>query len=163
MDVLVRTLIGISVASAAGFCVLGAARAPAFAASRADMAPAVVRTASPAPASRPAALEELRPGLWSIHADGPGALPRRICLDDPAKLVQVRHSETAACSRMVIASAAHEATIHYSCPGAGWGRTSLRVDSATSVRIDTQGIADNAPFAYQATARREGECPTALR
>jgi hypothetical protein len=108
------------------------------------------------------ALDGVSPGLWSVQDEESGGMIRRLCLGDPANLVQVRHAG-ASCSRMVIASAPHEATIQYSCPGNGWGRTSLRVDSATSVRIDTQGIADNAPFAYQAVARREGDCPASSR
>jgi len=154
--VVFRTAVCVSAAGLAAIMALDAGSgAPSSVVARpvAPAAPAVMRAR---------ALDGVRPGLWSVRDDGPGGTIHRLCLDDPAKLVQVRHSD-AACSRMVIASAPREATIHYSCPGNGWGRTSLRVDSATSVRIDTQGIADNAPFAYQAVARREGECPAGLR
>ncbi|MBU3076743.1 hypothetical protein [Sphingomonas quercus] len=157
--VVFRTAIGLSVAGFIGLTALGAgSSAPASVAERAAVAPAPVRMA----AMRAPVLDEVRPGMWSVQDDGPGGAIHRLCLDDAAKLVQVRHSD-AACSRMLIASGAHEVTIHYSCPGNGWGRTSLRIDSPTSVRIDTQGIADNAPFAYQAVARREGDCSTGLR
>ena len=59
---------------------------------------------------------------------------------------------------MVIGSDAGGATIHYSCPGAGWGRTTIKVSTPRAVSIDTQGIADNAPFAFTSQARRVGEC-----
>ncbi len=120
---------------------------------RATPVPTVVAT----PTASPGALDGVKPGLWTLTPDEPGAVPQRLCVGDPAMLIQVQHAGVP-CSRLVIADSGHGATIHYSCPGAGWGRTSLRVVSATDVSIDTQGIAANAPFAYRATARREGEC-----
>lgn len=97
----------------------------------------------------------LEPGLWQLQ--GGGQPPRKICLGDVAPLVQLRHAD-ATCSRLVIADEHGGATVHYSCPGAGWGRTTLKVVTPRSVTIDTQGIADNAPFAFTADARRTGEC-----
>lgn len=112
--------------------------------------------AAPRPAS--SALDALRPGMWQVRTLGvKEAPPLLLCVADPATLVQLRH-RAAACSRLVISNAAHDTTVHYSCPGAGWGRTSLRVESAAQVMIDTQGIADNAPFAFKAEARRTGAC-----
>ncbi|RYE91241.1 MAG: hypothetical protein EOO78_30685 [Oxalobacteraceae bacterium] len=102
-----------------------------------------------------AALDKVEAGLWEVHA--PGAPAHNICVADPAALTQVRHGG-AACARLVISDDASGATVHYSCRGAGWGRTSVRAASPTSVRIDTQGIADNAPFAFVAEARRIGAC-----
>ena len=114
-------------------------------------------TPGSAASASPAALSPLRPGLWTLRQAGAGQMPQRLCVSDPAQFIQVRHQGNV-CSRLVLADQGHDATIHYSCPGAGWGRTELRVESATSLRIDTQGIADNAPFAYRAEARRDGDC-----
>lgn len=107
-------------------------------------------------AASPAALGTVRPGMWTIRTEG-SSVPHRMCVQDPAMFIQVRH-QNSACSRLVLASAARDTTVHYSCPGAGWGRTELRVSSADELRIDTQGIADNAPFAYRAQAHRDGDC-----
>jgi hypothetical protein len=104
------------------------------------------------------AMEAVRPGLWSIHAldRGESDVPA-FCVADATRLLQFRHPGQT-CSRFVIADTPHVATIQYSCPGAGWGRTSVRVVSPGQLRLDTQGIADNAPFALAAEARRIGDC-----
>jgi len=48
--------------------------------------------------------------------------------------------------------------IHYSCPGNEFGRSTMTVITPRSLRIETQGISDNLPFAYVLQARRVGEC-----
>ena len=104
------------------------------------------------------AMNGVEPGLWSIHALEKGeADVAPYCVADPTRLLQFRHP-SANCTRLVITDTPRIATIQYSCPGAGWGRTSVRVVSPTMLRLDTQGIADNAPFALSAVARRLGDC-----
>ena len=104
------------------------------------------------------AMAGVEPGIWSIHALDRGETDvAPYCVADPTRLLQFRHPN-ATCSRYVIADTPRIATIQYSCPGAGWGRTSVRVISPTMLRLDTQGIADNAPFALSAVARRLGDC-----
>lgn len=115
---------------------------------------------APAMAQGLAAAGALQPGLWQIREEG--AAPRNICVADAAALVQVRHAGSP-CTRLVIANQPNSATVHYSCPGAGWGRTTLKAITPRSASIDTQGIADNAPFAFTADARRVGDCPSAGR
>jgi hypothetical protein len=104
------------------------------------------------------AMTTVEPGLWSIHAldRGEPDVPA-FCVADTTRLLQFRHPGQT-CSRFVIADTPHIATIQYSCPGAGWGRTSVRVISPDQLRLDTQGIADNAPFALAAEAKRVGDC-----
>jgi len=104
------------------------------------------------------ALTTVQPGLWTIHAldRGETDVPA-LCVTDAARLLQFRHPGQT-CSRFVIADTPHVATIQYTCPGAGWGRTSVRIISPGQLRLDTQGIADNAPFALSAEARRVGDC-----
>lgn len=106
------------------------------------------------------ALAMLQQGLWQLR--GEGEPTRTICVADPYALIQLRHKATA-CARLVIANQKSTATVHYSCPGAGWGRTTLRVETPRLATIDTQGIADNAPFAFKAEARRIGSCGERLR
>lgn len=109
-------------------------------------------------AQRVNAMATVEPGLWSIHAldRGEADVPP-YCVMDPTRLLQFRHPE-ANCSRLIIADTSRVATIQYTCPGAGWGRTSVRVISPTMLRLDTQGIANNLPFALAAEARRLGDC-----
>jgi hypothetical protein len=101
------------------------------------------------------ALAKLEPGRWQLsEADGAG---RSICVADPAALVQLEH-EGASCEQEVLASEAGGATVEYTCPGRGFGRTSIRIETPRLARIDTQGLADGSPFAYRVEARRVGAC-----
>ena len=103
------------------------------------------------------ALSTVQPGQWTLKSvDNPGE-NRSICLKDARSLLQIRHGG-AICSRFVIANDARETTVHYTCPGNGHGRTTLRVLSAKSVEIESQGIIDEQPFALMLEARRQGEC-----
>ncbi|KQX26376.1 hypothetical protein ASD39_03245 [Sphingomonas sp. Root50] len=102
-----------------------------------------------------AALNQLEAGLWQL--DVKGRSPRQICVADPISLVQVEH-EQLGCSRFVIANDPKSSTVHYSCQGAGWGRTTVRVETPRTAVIQTQGISRNAPFDYTVEARRIGPC-----
>ena len=124
---------------------------------------ALLAAAAPSPAAprRPAlsALDSLQPGMWRLRMlGGSTEAPRELCISDMRMLMQLHHGN-AACAMFVIANEARRSTLQYSCPGKGWGRTSVRLDTATVVQIDTQGIAANAPFAFVAEARRIGDCP----
>ncbi|MDX3884462.1 MULTISPECIES: DUF3617 domain-containing protein [Sphingomonadales] len=99
----------------------------------------------------------LEPGLWRLQPEGEA--PRNVCVADAGTLVQLRHPG-APCSRLVIDNRRTSATVHYSCPGSGWGRTTLKLLTPRSATIDTQGIAGNAPFSFTADAQRMGDCPT---
>jgi len=103
------------------------------------------------------ALLSVQPGLWDIRSrDNPEA-SRTLCMSDPKVLLQLRHPNNV-CSRFVIADDGHEATVQYSCPSGGSGRTTIRVETPRLVQIETQGIADQSPFAFSAEARRMGTC-----
>lgn len=100
-------------------------------------------------------LAKLEPGRWQLReADGAG---RSLCLADPAALVQLEH-EGVSCESEVLASEDGAATVEYTCPGRGFGRTSIRVETPRLARIDTQGFANGRPFAYRAEARKIGTC-----
>lgn len=104
------------------------------------------------------ALSRLEPGLWQIRAlDNDRARPRSICLGDATVLIQLEHRQIT-CSRLVITNSPKDLTVHYVCPYNGFGQTSLRIESPRLATLDTQGIANNAPFAYRAELRRLGEC-----
>lgn len=101
------------------------------------------------------ALRPLETGLWQF--DSPGRSPQQLCLVDPAILFQLAHNGPA-CRRFVIANAADEATVHYSCGAAGWGRTTIRVETPRLVQISTQGIKQRTPFAFKGAGRHVGDC-----
>lgn len=104
------------------------------------------------------AIAQLEPGLWQLRElGGGGARPQSICIADPQILLQVQHRNSP-CSRLVLENEAKGATVHYTCPANGFGRTSVRVETPRLAKIDTQGIVDSAPFAYRAEARRVGAC-----
>ena len=104
------------------------------------------------------ALGKLEPGLWQLRdLDSGSGRPEAICVADPNILMQLQHRNSP-CARLVIASEARAATVHYTCPAHGFGRTTLKVETSRLVQIETQGIIDNFPFAYRAEARRVGAC-----
>jgi len=106
-------------------------------------------------AAAPAVLSNAEPGLWEVSR--PGAQPSRICIADPLALAQLEHLK-GRCSRNVLREAGSTATVHYTCTGGGFGHSSLTVITPRSLRVETQGIADNAPFKYTFQARRVGNC-----
>lgn len=118
---------------------------------------AVMITLTPAAAQGPGALAKLEPGLWQVRMADSDDEPQAMCMADPAMLLQVQH-KNAPCSRVVLNTDAKGATVHYTCPANGFGRTSLRVETPRLAKIDTQGIMGSTPFAYRAEARKVGNC-----
>ena len=112
--------------------------------------------AQPAAPSQPM-LTRLEAGQWELRA---GAGPRisAICLGNPILLTQPRHAASASCTRDVVAADSDSMTVNYSCPGAGRGRTTIRVETPRLVQIDSQGLDHGMPFALRAEARRVGPC-----
>ncbi|HET9640389.1 MAG TPA: hypothetical protein VFP12_14410 [Allosphingosinicella sp.] len=101
------------------------------------------------------ALAKLERGRWQLR-DSAGQ-PRSICLADPTALIQLEH-EGLSCERETIASDKDGATVQYTCPGRGFGHTSIRIETPRVARIDTQGLVDGRPFSYRAEARKVGAC-----
>lgn len=114
------------------------------------------------PANAPvlAAISRIETGQWVLRSsDGGGT--RSICVSDPSALLQLQHLGTS-CSRFVIANDPKQSVIHYTCPGAGHGRTTLRVETPRLVQIDSQGVSRREPFAVQFEGRRTGPCSNKL-
>lgn len=119
---------------------------------------AAIPALADAPLAKPGVLASAKAivaGSWNVVFDD--GTSRRICLQDIEPLVQLAHAGPT-CGRLVITDQPGTATVHYSCPGMGWGRTSLLVETPRLVRINSQGIFGRAPFAFVAEARRVGEC-----
>lgn len=122
----------------------------------------VVATAAglPAAAQSPglAMLSTLERGQWQLRdRDDATAPARHLCLGDARQLLQLQH-DRAQCSRYVIEDQPRSVTVHYTCPGAGHGRTTIRKETGRLVQIDTQGIVNGAPFSMAYEARRIGQC-----
>ncbi len=114
------------------------------------------------PAQAPAlvALANIERGQWVLRSREDPSENRSVCIADPRSLLQIRHSG-ANCSRYVIESAAKTATVHYTCPGQGHGRTTIRVETGKLVQIESQGIVMGEPFAVALEGRKTGACGTA--
>jgi hypothetical protein len=124
-----------------------------------SLAACALAGASAVPAQAPslAMLDRLEKGSWQLRERGKDGVLQTICVGDARKLIQVYHPR-ASCSRYVIEDTPNAVTVHYTCPGAGHGRTSIRSETNRLVQIDTQGIAEGKPFSQAIEARRTGGC-----
>ena len=113
--------------------------------------------AAPAHAPQLAALMHIEVGQWQLKEGDATAAARSLCVTDPAVLLQLGHPG-AQCSRFVIADAPDGATVHYTCPGAGHGRTTITLETPRLLHLQTQGIAGGGPFDMDYEARRVGAC-----
>lgn len=111
--------------------------------------------ASAAQAPRLAALRAVAPGQWLLKEKGGES--RSLCVADPRALMQLEHGH-AQCSRFVVADAPRSATVHYTCPGAGHGRSTISLAGKERFRLETQGILDGAPFDTEYDGHRLGAC-----
>jgi len=103
-----------------------------------------------------AMLGTLARGEWTIkHRDG--SPDRKICLRSGQELIQLQHRETG-CNQFVVEDGVSRVTVQYTCPGNGYGRTSIRRETAALVQLETQGIHAGLPFQFLAEARRTGTC-----
>lgn len=102
------------------------------------------------------ALRSIEHGQWQLKEADDGSL-RNLCLKNAAMLLQLRHGG-AQCSHFVVENAPTKATIHYTCPGHGYGRTTVSVETPRLIRVETQGVLDGAPFANELEGRRTGTC-----
>ena len=114
-------------------------------------------TAVPAQAPSLAMLDRLEKGSWQLRERGKDAVLQTVCVGDARRMIQIQHPR-ATCSRYVIEDTPGSVTVHYTCPGAGHGRTTIRSETNRLVQIDTQGIADGKPFSQAIEARRTGGC-----
>ncbi len=103
-----------------------------------------------------AMLGTLAKGAWMIkYRDG--SPDRKICLRTGQELIQLRHRESG-CNQFVVEDGATKVTVQYTCPGNGYGRTSIRRETPALVQLESQGIEGGLPFQLVAEARRTGPC-----
>ena len=101
------------------------------------------------------ALRAIERGQWQL-TDATGRV-RKLCLTTPSTLVQIQHG-AAQCQHFVVENTPRSATIRYTCADHGHGRTTIVVESGKLLSLDTQGVADGAPFSEQFEGRRLGGC-----
>ena len=128
---------------------------------RAMIACAAFALTGAADAPQLVALSHLEPGQWTLRALDGRMSPRSICLGDVRVLLQLQHPG-ASCSRFIIANDPSMTIVHYTCPGAGHGRTEVRVETPRLMQIESQGIAANTPFDWTLEARHTGPCAPAM-
>lgn len=116
------------------------------------MAPALI-------AQRPslAMLDQLQPGQWEVRDRDLAGGRSRVCIESGRRLIQIRHMREV-CRSFTVLDTANAVTVHYTCPGNGYGQTSVRYESAQLVQLETQGIAQGLPFNFRAEVRRVGAC-----
>lgn len=103
-----------------------------------------------------AMLGSLTKGEWTVKQRG-GAPDRKICLKSGEELIQIKHRD-AGCNKFVVEDGDARVTVQYTCPGNGYGRTSIRRETGSLVQVESQGIHDGTPFQFIAEARRTGTC-----
>ncbi len=102
-------------------------------------------------------LENLDHGDWDLRVRNDDGAKQQICFDGGRQLIQIRHANLN-CKSVVLSDSPEQITVHYTCPGQGYGRTNIRRETSRLVQIDSQGIAKGVPFAFSAEARRTGAC-----
>ncbi len=119
---------------------------------------ALLLLAAPVEAQAPelAMLGGLTKGAWNLRIRGDGT-ERRVCVRDGREFIQLRHTQSG-CSRFVVRDGADEVVVQYTCPGNGYGRTSIRREGNALVQISSQGILGGTPFSFSAEARHIGSC-----
>lgn len=114
--------------------------------------------AGPLSAASPSRLTKgLETGEWELRDRAGDGEPRRLCLSDLRQLLQVRHARNS-CKSFTVSDAAARTVVTYECGPAGNGRTDLRIETPRLVQIQSQGIADGAPFAFALEGRWIGAC-----
>ena len=101
-------------------------------------------------------LSRLERGLWELRNLDTGGRFAPICLRDPAALTQLQH-RGGDCTRSLVSQAADRVEVRYSCP-AGFGQTTIRVETARLARIVSEGVDNGVPFGFRAEGRRVGPC-----
>lgn len=122
----------------------------------------MVAAVGPAKAPPVTVVAQFPVGQWQLREVSSTEPPKAMCIADADILIQLKHPG-AQCSRFVIEDSVRTATIHYTCPGAGNGRTTIKLESRKAFHLDTQGVADGSPFDTAYNATRLGDCAAPAR
>ena len=103
-----------------------------------------------------AMLNALAKGAWTLRNHESGST-RKVCVRSGRELIQLRHPQPG-CNLSVVSGGDREVTAQYTCPGDGYGRTTIRYENDDLVQISTQGIQGGKPFSTTYEARHTGPC-----
>lgn len=115
--------------------------------------------ATPAQSSGLTVLDRLQDGLWELRFRD-GSASRRLCLHDRWTVIQLQHPDLA-CDRLVLENGLNVGLVQYTCRGKGYGRTTIRRETAQLFQVETQGVAGGLPYELTGEGRRIGDCPGA--
>lgn len=101
-------------------------------------------------------LDTLERGAWDLRIRDDGT-QQLICLKTGREMIQLRHRQPG-CSQFVVKDEPGQVTVQYTCPGNGYGRTTIRRESSKLVQVESQGIVNGVPFAFSGEARHKGAC-----
>ena len=110
----------------------------------------------PAATQQTGPLAQVERGRWELRGSN-GTAIGAVCLGDPTLLAQPFNAPHP-CTSEILSTNDHVVTVAFVCPGMGRGRTDLRIETPRLVQIDSQGIANGAPFVLRAQARKTGPC-----
>jgi hypothetical protein len=119
---------------------------------------AALTGAAPAHAPQVSALQAIEPGQWLLRESGATSGGRAMCLTSFDTLWQLADNSPQ-CMHVVLTDQPNTATVHYSCPAGGHGRTTISVETPRLIQLQTQGIANGGPFDLSYEGRRVGDCP----
>ncbi|MGH6658420.1 MAG: hypothetical protein ACREBM_02090 [Sphingomicrobium sp.] len=125
-------------------------------------AAAVTAAAGGWAAQTPKSLAGVAGGMWELSGIPGTRVPTKVCVAAPIELAFVEHAG-AGCKHLVLGDSGDLLRISYRCSGAGFGQASIKTITPRSLRVDVQGIAANAPYAYVMQAHRTGDCTTGPR
>ncbi len=113
---------------------------------------------APATAQAPALsmLDHLQRGEWELRFRD-GTPTRKICLRTGRELIQLRHPQSG-CSQYIVEDTRNLVKVQYTCPGSGYGSTSIREETSSLVQVQSAGLAGSRAFDFTAEARRVGDC-----
>lgn len=113
---------------------------------------------APATAQAPALsmLDHLQRGEWELRFRD-GTPTRKICLRTGRELIQLRHPYSG-CSQYIVDDTKKLVKVQYTCPGSGYGLTSIREETTSLVQVQSSGLAGSQAFDFTAEARRTGSC-----
>ena len=112
---------------------------------------------APAQAPQMVLLNGLQKGSWTLKERGSSDASTNICLGDARRLLQIEHGNVQ-CTRYIIEDTPTNLRVSYKCGSLGHGVTNIRRESSNLVQIQTQGIANKAPFSIAFEGRRTGSC-----
>ena len=122
----------------------------------AALAVAAIALPVAAQAPVPQALASLAKGSWALRDRTTGA-SQRICIRSGREVIQLRHNQPG-CRQVVVHDEPRRVTVHYTCEGNGYGRTTVRVEDSGLAQLRSQGVVNGAPFSVDAEIRRVGDC-----